>query len=1251
MSRSPTTSTPGRAALLGFSAALLLILVLPFAAGQLAAETKAEDVFKELKVNDAGRGTAVFTLDTKSTDILSKDALTFTFNEVCGKVKSYQVYITEPCYQQRPVYKYTEVCEDTENKTKACSTRQDLTGYEDYLTTCDTPVASLPAGTKDYKLTADITPAYCGADWGWGYKVDWIPHLQVSDKTLSMDAWAWWNLSLNTDLISFYSFEEGGGTKVYDLYGNINLTLNGHTAFTTGKIEDGVYMDGNGDYLVPTSKWVSMNKDVGVFAWVNLTRITDASVICVRPSGQAAYDWLYFIDGSIQQLWIWKTASSNNIHIYKSKSQTTPSEKTWTFIGFNYDYSEDDVTFYMNNISYTNTTPTTSSANYQVLAIGSNSYSTEYFYGVLDEIGIWGRNLNAGEISILYNNGTGIYFNSSDPSNINYSVDYDASAEEWHNSSYLLYVKKDEWVYDTLQPRFLSGGTYYLPTANATNATHHIYNYTRLVPNGTGAYQFKWVINHSLAAANNQTSTSLYTQNITAYNHSYAQGIAPLVTEWDTVTYDLSIQRAHTTANITAGLYWNGTVYAPTRNSSNATAFYFEYDKIIPIGTPTLGIYWAVNHTYLGTIRFNTTLENQSYLNFSVTPNLIYNATLYETDPNNLTIALPKHDTANISALSLTWGGVDQGSPDLNATNATHFKYTYTIPMPLYLSGVKNFTFNYTYSYIGQTWTNTTSASQNITEWGLFYCTGAYNTTCLQFTTLDENTLDALSMPIYGHIAYYRLVPTLNKYFYFSFNETAFTYLDLNASVTDTANLAQTGTATSVSMNFMVKMQSIISSVGVYVSAHGGVIGQILEGSCSGAVLATASNHRSSPGVITLAYDVPSYLNVLQPGTTYCLKLTRDYGSFQMSYNGLVTYDGTIGSVYAQNIPSGAGAGGVTWTKVDSVTVAAGLNNTRICIAPVDLELYADGEIITEKAITRRHYLLNASLSAASTDLQLFNMEDDSNTSVVKLILVNDAYSVLASRYIKMLRYYPGTNDWKLIGMGKTDQFGRTYQALRTLDTKYKFIFQNYTTVLDTTQELTFYCPTFGECTVTFIVDTSETSGGWFDGFSYGYDSTTKIFTLTWNDATGLTDNITLLAYTETTDGRRVWCDTTTAAASGSIECNLTSAVGTVVVVGYRQASPVKTLFTYIIDEISKSLTEMFETYGYANEGMFMAALTGGIILTLGAFSAVTMVITVPLAFLVFWILGLANFINMTFLILASIAAIILTALVGRRTE
>lgn len=1252
-SSSITSSKPARAGLILFTLALALLYVLPLTAGQITAETRAEDVFKELKVNDAASGTAVFTLDTKSAQEIQKDALTFTFNEVCGKVKSYKVLVTEPCLKTRPVYTIKETCEDNpKNGTKTCYNTETLERYDEYWATCEVQVKSLAAGSSDYKLVADIEHANCGD--GWGYKIDWIPHITLNDKTFTQSKWAWWNASLDTGLLGYWQINEGSGNVTADSLGVYEGKLMAPAWNTTGILNKSLQFDGSTQRLINLTHMGELptNHTINMWYW-HATTNPSARETLISNSNEKV------LPGKYKYVLRFTSDSDGKLQLASydgtfTGGTTAADWATGQWVMITLSISGNTGRVYINNGTNPHITLTLKNVTQNWFGFGGHIYSTiqNPFKGLIDEIGIWGRNLTTAERVLLYNGGAGLPYGIYAPTTLEFNLRFAPNVTEWTEADYHIGILKDPILYDTLGVRFWSNGYYYTPLANSTNATHYLYNYSRLVPNGTGTYQFKWVVNYSLAGNASQENTSLQSQNITAYAHNYTQGIPPMAIEWDNVTYELSIQRAHATANITAGLYWNGTVYAPSYTTSNATAYLFEYSKIIPIGTPTLGIYWVVNHTYLGTIQFNTTLENQSYINFSVTPNLIYNSTLYETDPNNITIALPKHDTATISALSLTWDDTDQGSPDLNTTNTTHFLFTYTIPMPLYLSGVKNFTFNYTYSYISQTFTNTTSANQTVTAWGLFYCDGStYNTTAIQFTTLDENTLGNISMPIYGYISYYRLVPSLMKHFYVSFNESGYTYLSLNSSVTDTANLAETSTAVSLTTDFMVKVQSIISGIKVYVNAYAGFTGEIREGSCSGTVLASASGSRTSAGVLTIAYDVPSYLSVLQPGTTYCLKLTRDYGSGRLSYNGLVTYDGVIGSVYAQYIPSGKGAGGVTWTQVDSIYVETGLNNTRVCIAPADLELYADGELTTEKAIVRSYYLLNASISAAVTDLQLFNMADSSNTSVVKLILVDDTYSLLSDVYVKMLRYYPSTNSWRLIGMALTDTFGRTYQELRQLDTKYKFIFQDYTTVLDTTTGITFYCPTLGECTVTFIIDTSEASDGWFEDFSYAYNESTKIFTLTWNDATGVTSSIRLLAYTETTDGRRVWCDTTTASASGSIECNLTSSVGTVIVTGYRVASPVKVLFTHIIDSISKSLTDMFESYGYRTEGMFMAALVGGVILTLGAFSAVTMILTVPIAFLVFWILGLANFINLTFFILSAIAALILGALMGRRGE
>ena len=113
-------------------------------------EVMKEQIFTGLKSNDALKKEAVFSMDTSK--IVEETSLEIVFNEVCGKVKSYEVVNIKD---------------------------------------------------NDYKVNADIVSGFC-SDGTFGYKVDWMPKLSIGENVLINQKWSWWNTSINLSNPNMY---------------------------------------------------------------------------------------------------------------------------------------------------------------------------------------------------------------------------------------------------------------------------------------------------------------------------------------------------------------------------------------------------------------------------------------------------------------------------------------------------------------------------------------------------------------------------------------------------------------------------------------------------------------------------------------------------------------------------------------------------------------------------------------------------------------------------------------------------------------------------------------------------------------------------------------------------------------------------------------------------------------------------------------------------------------------------------------
>jgi len=173
---------------------IILLLAIPI----LATAIEVTDVFTNLKDNQK-TGTATFTLDNPELSNLQKSALTISFNEECGEIISYNILTLQTCYKPVPTYKTQRVCYTTrDNKTsletETCRDQQIKTGEVNSQYPCYKPTPYIYSGMKDYKIDANIKMEQC-EDGTYGYKIDWIPKININTIEYEQKEWAWWNTS------------------------------------------------------------------------------------------------------------------------------------------------------------------------------------------------------------------------------------------------------------------------------------------------------------------------------------------------------------------------------------------------------------------------------------------------------------------------------------------------------------------------------------------------------------------------------------------------------------------------------------------------------------------------------------------------------------------------------------------------------------------------------------------------------------------------------------------------------------------------------------------------------------------------------------------------------------------------------------------------------------------------------------------------------------------------------------------------
>jgi len=232
----------------------------------------------------------------------------------------------------------------------------------------------------------------------------------------------------------------------------------------------------------------------------------------------------------------------------------------------------------------------------------------------------------------------------------------------------------------------------------------------------------------------------------------------------------------------------------------------------------------------------------------------------------------------------------------------------------------------------------------------------------------------------------------------------------------------------------------------------------------------------------------------------------------------------------------------------------------NICLYPHDATIYANMymKYNTSGGFTHRYYIINETFTNATKNISMYNFNSQTGISDLKGTL-RDKTTYLYSQNVtaKMQRYYPGTNTWRTVQMDRSGDFGLVFFNIKEQNTDYRFIFFDIdNNLLKTTDSMKFVC-TDTICDLTFLVE--EFSGAIGDielNLGYSYDNVTGDLNVSWNDVTGLTQNIRLVVTKETMTGTATICDTTVNAASGTIGCNILAYTGQILVRVFKTASP-----------------------------------------------------------------------------------------------
>jgi len=202
------------------------------------------------------------------------------------------------------------------------------------------------------------------------------------------------------DLLAYYTADNTPN----DALGNYNGTLVNGATYGTGIINQGFSFDGVNDYvqLDASLSGFSNTQPHTYSAWINTSSGSEQWVInnCGSGSGTALVVW-------VDKVYFWFAGQN-----YYTNSISTITRNALQYICVTYD-GFGNISFYINgSLDVVRTTAVTWTATgvNRSPRLGSKYNSTKFVNGVIDEVGIWDRELTASEVTELYNSGAGLQY-------------------------------------------------------------------------------------------------------------------------------------------------------------------------------------------------------------------------------------------------------------------------------------------------------------------------------------------------------------------------------------------------------------------------------------------------------------------------------------------------------------------------------------------------------------------------------------------------------------------------------------------------------------------------------------------------------------------------------------------------------------------------------------------------------------------------------------------------------------------------
>lgn len=217
-------------------------------------------------------------------------------------------------------------------------------------------------------------------------------------------------MALTDSLISYWTMDETSGTRYDSVVATGNdLTDNNTVGYGTGIISNGAdFIPANSEYLSHTSNASLQTGDIDFTfaAWFKIDDLNTRAIIS-KDDGLGTRDYrITYLAGALR---FYVNASGAT----QVASAAAISTGTWYYVVAWHDASANTINIQVNNGTVDSAgIGALSAASTNPFLIGANTVgsATNFWDGLIDEVGFWKRVLTSDERTSLYNSGAGLAY-------------------------------------------------------------------------------------------------------------------------------------------------------------------------------------------------------------------------------------------------------------------------------------------------------------------------------------------------------------------------------------------------------------------------------------------------------------------------------------------------------------------------------------------------------------------------------------------------------------------------------------------------------------------------------------------------------------------------------------------------------------------------------------------------------------------------------------------------------------------------